>query len=417
MVSVHVPPEVTDFCAELPTLGTKPVFRLPIGGAMIEPPVDTTKGTPGSCSLTQGLMAPIQTALAGLQPILTILDVIATMAQCVTLIPEVISNPFKVSDLLKCIPNLVAKIGGILALVPPFPQGFAQILTTVVDVLDFAVALLNCLIDTLASIQAALQQSERDIAALALLPAGPIRDEQARLIECAMALNAQQVSSATSSLGPIARVLCAIRGILLLAGPPGKELAAQLAFPDLSNLTALTDAINAISSIRDVLQSATEIVRSVGAPIGAPLPPPDLVFTCPLDEDASNFDTTPPEPLPIPTITGIIDVDTDAPITTFAQGSPNQEVVILGENFINTDQSIPYWGAAVLEGSVVEAGTQIRVVVPADVKLNTGNQLISIVNQPPGGAVSAFSGLDDPSSGQSTESEIQTSETFQVEVV
>ena len=423
MVEVNVPKEASEFCVELPEIGTKPVFRAPIGGGQIEPPVDTTKGIPNSCSLTLNLMGDLQSALAAIQPVLIILDAIATLAQCLMLVGEVFSDPLKIKKLLACIPALASKIARILTLIPPFPTGFAAIITSVTDVLEFARLLLDCLVQQLEAVQGALEQVARDIEGLSALPEGPQRNRMQELVTCGMDTANQTVSVAAASLGPIARVLCLIRTILTLGGPPGKELAKLLGFPDLSNPANLDFAIDSLTVVRDVLTIGLDVVRAVGEPIGAPAPQPELVFSCPLDEAGSaaaeSLSTEPVPPLVEPVIIDIVDAITGATLgspPSFPQNGPDLAVVIIGEGFINTDQSIPHWGTSPLLSSIVESGTQIAVTVPATLVLNALTTFVSVVNQPPGGVVSPFSGLTDPSSGESTEDEIVVSDSFEVTV-
>lgn len=419
MVSVNTPKPTEDFCVRQEPITSRPVFRAPIGGGQVEPSVDTTKGIPGACSLNFSLMTAIQPALAGIQPVLSILDTVATMANCVLLTSQVFSNPTKIGDLLGCIPQLVAKVNQLLALIPPFPQGYAQIITSIVDALRTAQQSLTCLSQQLTSIQQSLEQVERDIEALTTLPEGPARTRMTDLITCGMETAEETVSTATASLGPIARVICAVRAILILQGDQGKELAQRLSFPDVSNPANLQVAIDAINIVSTALEVAITVAETAGNPIGAPFPVPDLVFTCPLDDDPGNFEPADDEPLPQATVTDILDAATETSLgvpPTFAEGSADQEVILLGTNFISTDQSIPYFGADPLINSRVESQIQMRATVTEGQKTNAVNTFINVVNQPPGGAVTPFSGLSDPVSGQSTPSEIVPGEPITVVV-
>lgn len=420
MVTVHTPKPVSDVCVTQEPPTSRPVFRAPIGGGQVESAIDTTKGIPGACSLNFSILTAIQPALAGIQPVLSILDAVATMANCVALMSQVFTNPTKIQDLLGCLPALFAKINQLLDLIPPFPTGYRAIITSVVDALRVAQQSLTCVSLQLTSVQRSLEQVERDIASLTALPEGPFRDRMSTLITCGMEQAEQTVSTATASLGPIARVICAIRTIMVLQGDQGKELAERLSLPDVSNPANLQVAIDAINLLTQVIDVAITIAETLGAPFGAPLPAPPLVFDCPLDNDDSAFDTTPPEPLPQAEITSLLDALTGTPIgglPPILSGSADVPVILIGTGFINTDQSVVYFGADPLAGSVVNSATQITVTIPAANLTNSLTTFLNVVNSPPGGSVTPFSGLTDPRTGDSTANEIVAGEPFAVAVV
>lgn len=420
MVSVNTPKPTSDFCVTQAPIQSRPVFRAPIGGGQVEPAIDTTKGIPGECSLNFSIMTAIQPALAGIQPVLTVLDAVATMANCVILTSQVFTNPTKIPDLLNCIPQLIAKVNQLLDLIPPFPTGYRAIITSVVDALRVAQQSLTCLSQQLTSVQRSLEQVERDIAALTTLPEGPARTRMNDLITCGMQAAEDTVTTAAASLGPIARVLCAVRTIMVLQGDQGKQLAEKLSLPDVSNPANLQVAIDGVNLLVTVLDTAITVAETLGAPFGAPLPAPDLVFECPLDSDSSAFDTTPQEPLPTPTVTAILEKATGLPIAgvppTFTAGGPAIEVIVVGTNFISTDQSVVYFGTDPLPNSVVNSDINITVTIPEGTLTNPITTLMTVVNQPPGGVVTPFSGLTDPRTGQSTDSDIVTSPPFEVAV-
>lgn len=409
-------PETESFCVstELPT--SIPVIRFP-GGHTIEPQIDPNDGTPSSCALTLDVVGQLNSALAPFRPFLTVLDMVSHLAQCFLLLVEVVTNPFKIPKLLACIPQLVDKINAVLALVPIFPQGIAAFITFIVDILRFAATQLDCIIQMLGSIQRQIEEIDRlrDRAVQTDDPFVVTSLEQ--LIACSEQEVATQTSLALSALGPIARLLCVIRAILTLI-PGGRALAESLAFPDPSDITQVEAAIFALETVRDILLAAVDAAALL-SPLGVQAPPP-LVFTCPLDVPSDEEEE---EEVPEPSITTLLN-SVGSPVGFFPNPPVPQSsgpddadyrVQIVGTNFTSTSRV--FWGTAPIDDTKIvgRASTFLTVDLSAELRINVGDFLLSVVNSPTGGTL-PFAGLSETAGGEEPESSTKVSNSFQVEV-
>jgi len=279
-------PDIEEFCPETSPIDSLPAIHF-IGGAILEPQVDPTKGQPGTCALTIDLVAQLQTALAPLQPFLTLLDLVAHLVQCFLLVVEVITNPLKIIDLLKCLPGLVSKINQILALIPVLPQGIVAFVTFIVDIIRFIGTQIDCVIQILESIQAEIGAINDLLRKIAEVDDDEIRAALQFQYDCQSEQIATRLSTALGVLGPVARILCTIRAILSII-PGGKAIADQLKFPDPSSIEALDDAIDALKAVRDTLLGVVDVIEALAAPFGGIIPPPEIGFVCALDTAPSE---------------------------------------------------------------------------------------------------------------------------------
>lgn len=412
-------PDVSEFCVESTVIGSTVPIRF-IGGIGLEPQIDPTSGPPSSCGLTLDLIGNLQSALAPFQPFLTLLDCVSSLAQCFLLLTEVVQNPFKIKDLLACIPGLISKINTLLQLVPVLPQGVVAFITFITDVIRFVGTQLDCVIGILQSIQ-----GQADQIALIQFQIENTDDAQIvaglqELLECTQEEQEQQAGLAVSALGPIARLLCTVRGLLALV-PGGNEIQKQLAFGDPSNIEALDDAIETLETVRDTLLGVVDIVVSIAAPFGGVIPPPDLTFVCPLDDLEDEEDTEPP---PVPVITDLQDPG-GLPLVPPVAGSGDKDIVIVGTNLSppeakETKTGKVFFGTAQIPaGSIITLSNElIALTIPAGLLENDGTFKISVVNEPTGGTGTAFSGLtEDVSQPPSAEeSPVKVSDPFDFEV-
>lgn len=408
-------PDVDSFCIGTNAPESSPAIRF-IGGIALEPQVDPTKGTPSSCGLTIDMIGPLQAALAPFQPFLTLLDVVASLAQCFLLMAEVITNPFKIPDLLGCIPGLVGKVNTLLQLVPIFPQGIQAFITFIVDVMRFVATQLDCIVEILESIQTLFDQlavitnrinNTDDAEVVAGLQA---------LLDCSEEEANSQASQALSALGPIARLLCSVRAILVLI-PGGAEIQKRLAIADPSNIEALDDAINALKLVRDALFTVEDalIVLTVGLGV---LPPLEIGFKCPLD-DVSDDEEEVVE-IPVPAIVRAENAAGAAiPVATVdqstSQDDPDFVLVIVGTNF-SSDSKV-FWDTAPIADVSVIGTDRLTVQVPASLRTNAGQFQLAVVNEASGGG-GPFSGLDGSGVGGSDNAGegVEVSNQYQVEV-
>lgn len=404
-------PAVSSFCAETSVPEELPVIRF-IGGIALEPQIDPTRGTPGSCGLTLDLLGNVQSALAPFQPFLTLLDLVATLAQCFLLLTEVVSNPFKIPDLLACIPGLVSKVNALLSLIPVFPQGIQAFITFIVDVIRFVATQIDCVVSILESIQAQLDELARIAQKINSTDDTSIVDGLRELFDCGTAEAQQQIGLSLSALGPIARILCTIRALIALI-PGGNEVQKQIAFPDPTGITDVTDAISALQTVRDVLLGIVDALVALTAGLGV-LPAPEPGFVCPLDSAEEEEE---PEPATTPTIDGFLDTSgfplSSVPVAPGGAGAAFK-IVILGSGYDENSQV--FWETAQIPAANIELfdSTRLTVSIPAGLRANDGTFQISVVNAPAGGA-SAFSGLAEP--GETADTGVEVSNLEPLDVV
>jgi hypothetical protein len=421
-MAANAAPDAKSWCIAVGAIEVKPAIHLP-GGALLEAPVDPTKGTPGACGLNLPLMEMLQSALAPFQPVLTIIDTVATLGQFAILMSEVISNPLKIIELLQLVPVVVAKVNELLALVPPFPQGIVQYVTFVVDVLRYAGTQIACLVTMLQSIQNQITALGTILQQITSTDDPAIKADLQLYYDCAQANMNIQIGTTMAVMGPLARIVCLIRTVLALTGDEGKELAKKLSFPDPSQIKVLQAAIDALSLVRDIILGAVDLIVAIAAPFGGIFPPPPLVFECPLD---TSTDTTPP--VVPPTITDVRDAATSAIITQVPYAAnPTTDapyrVVVNGTGF--DKKTKVFWGTSeiktVLQGGVEVSAisfisaSQMAVDIPAAVRGVRGNGLFTLVNEPQK-KPSPFSGIAQQVGGAIT-SETKVSTPYELEVV
>jgi hypothetical protein len=405
-------PEITCNETEIPT--SVPVIRFP-GGQTLEPQIDPTSGTPSSCGLTLDVVGQLNSALAPFQPFLIVLDMVAKLAQCFLLVTEVVTNPFKIPDLLACIPTLIDKINRVLALIPIFPQGIAAFVTFFVDILRFAATQIDCVISVLQSIQDQLDELDR-LRDRAVNTDDPfIVNSLEELIACSEEETARQTSLALAVLGPIARILCVVRSLIALI-PGGQEIARALSFPDPSNITSISSAITLLETVRDALLAAVDAAALL-SPLGVQLAP-ELVFTCPLDDLPPEDEEE--EEIPIPEIDSLLD-GAGAPLpgpgaNEVAQAPAAARIQILGTNF--TASSQVFWGTSPIADDDVVAREPGKIIVDVstDVRQNLGVFLLMVVNT--GADLSEpFIGIGESVGTPPENNPVEVSEPFEVEVV
>ncbi len=413
----NVAPPIDDFCVRLRS-AEQLVIRFP-GGVTLQPQIDPSKGA-SPCSLSLGLSEKLDAALAPFQPFLNLLDVVAHLAQCMLLMVDALSNPFKVPDLIKCLPALLEKLNEILKLVPALPQGVVAYVTFVVDVIRAAAAQLDCVIETLRSIQEQLDEVNRTIAAAREVDDPQIAENLLVGAQCAQESIATQTSSALASLASIARILCTIKAILVLI-PGGRPLVKTLAFPDPTSIESIDGAISTLEGLRGALLFAVDAISVLADPLGG-IGVPTLAFKCPVDDLPDEEEV--PEPPAEPTIApdGVTD-EAGVPIVTIGQsGGPDDppvKIVINGTNYLPTSQV--FWdaskvGAADEEDAVQRVSvTRIVVLLPANLLTNVGIFQLSVVNvsEAAGGL---FGGLSATPGTVPDETGVRTSNQFAIEV-
>lgn len=380
----NVAPDPETFCAPPAPEVTIPVIRFP-GGATLVPTVDISRGAPGQCGVSLPLVASLQSALAPLQPILTILDVLSTLVQFVLIIPEVIGNPLKIGKLIRLVPGLAGKLNGLLALVPPLPQGAIAFATFIADVLTFAAAQVGCVAETLRSVQDELDTVDRELAKSQTVDDPDLAAQLEQLAGCARDRAVARAQGALSVLSPIARIVCTIRAILSLV-PGGTVIADQIRLPATADVADLNGAISALEGVRDGLRGAADAVRLTGLALPAL---DDLNFVCALDFGGDSDTAVDPN---IPTIrrlyaptVSVVDVTT---IPTADDASePAITVGIEGSHF--TPTSAVYFGAVRIEQSKVvmdpnfNDDQHLLIEIPASLRLSDQAVFMFVANNVP----------------------------------
>jgi hypothetical protein len=416
-IELNDAPDIDTFCKtfELPPDGTG-LLRL-MGGFDMQAQINPNQGPPGSCGLSLDLMGNVQGMLAVFQPLFDVIDLVAQTAAIAQLITECLSNPLKFADLIVAVLNLTGKVNKVLALVPPLPQGLVRAIGMALDILRLCSTQLDCLVTVLTSIQAELN-------ALADLASqlNEVDDEQLRAqlqvqIDCAQASVEVKIDTASAAFGPVARLLCFARALLILADPKDekglKTLAKQLQIPDPSNINVLGDVISVLATVQGVLQTAIEVVRLIGTPLG--LAPPSLIFTCPLDTSDDDEGAVPLQPV----LLSATEADGVTPLISIPQAAsvndPPATVTLIGGGF--DAASKVFWNTAQIDASAIQqmSSRQLLVQIPAALRLNVGSFLFSVANEPTGGPT-PFSGIS-AIAGQLGETDIKISELLEVEVV
>lgn len=402
-------PPTTSFCNEAPAAPTSPAVRF-IGGGAIEPQVEPGQGPPNSCTLTMSMVGSLQPALAAFRPVLNIMDLVATLVQCFQLSVQVLTDPTKIKQLLKLLPALVQKLNVVLGLIPQFPQGIQAWVTMIVDIVRFVGTQLDCAVRMLRSIKRQFDELERIRSQIESTDDTEYQASLQQLFDCGSEAAEQQTTDALNSLGPIARLLCAIRALLKLV-PGGDQVQKLMALPNPSDVGSIDGAISALEATRDVLLSVVDLLVTITGGLGV-LPPLEIGFTCPLDEEV---DSPPEDPPPMPEIRSVLGPDAATPTTTVpnAPGGTGPDVAVFLSGVGLTPQTKAFWGAAPMASSWQDPF--VRVVLPAGVRANLGAFQLFAVNEPAGGSP-AFSSIADPDTGE-VDSDVMVSEAFAIEVV
>lgn len=385
--------DIDSYCLESTIPDSLPSIRF-IGGITLEPQIDPTSGTPSSCGLTIDLLGNIQAALAPFQPFLSVMDLVATLAQCTLLLGEVVTNPFKIPKFLACIPGLIGKINTVLSIIPVFPQGIQKFVTFVVDIIRFINAQIDCIIEILESVQVLFEQIGQISDAINNTDDTTIVGNLQTLLECSQEEADKQVSLSLSALGPVARILCTIRSILALIPapstpfPPGASITVNtpigeikvplppsgndvqkiLQFPDPSNIGLIEDAISALRLVHDALEFSLDVITILS--FGLIEAPPPVGFQCPLD-DLGDDDEEVVEEILQPSITALVPA-------TLPAGSPDTIVQVTGENFT---ASTEFFFGTSPQDAIFNHPASLTVTLSSQILSNSGTFQVYASNQ------------------------------------
>lgn len=181
-------------------------------------------GDPGD--ITASLFGQINSALAPMQMVFNVIDVVKAIFDCVKAIPDCLGPPPDPSKLAACIPDLAKKIDALLQMLPIF-----SIPVLVAGLIDAVIAALTGLKIRLQALLA--KQLKLTNASLIAAKVGNVQLQTA--ISCSSANLDIQLANLNSQLAPLSRLLGVINFLLQLAGLP--------CIPAVPSLGALSDEI------------------------------------------------------------------------------------------------------------------------------------------------------------------------------
>jgi len=166
---------------------------------------------PSSSELARQMFAQVNSALAPLSPLFTMMDTIKALFDCVSALPDVITK-LDVTALLECAPNLAEKISKLIAIFPPL-----SIPATIRGILDSVIVFLNGLQQDLAGAQLQLDR---------ILEAGtaaqiPGNEPLLAIVACAQDFYGKVMEHMANSAQPLNRLLGVLNMLLgLVPGAP-----------------------------------------------------------------------------------------------------------------------------------------------------------------------------------------------------
>jgi len=193
---------------------------------------------PGGATLVdQDLIRAAQPALAPLQPIFHILDVVTTIVQVVEAIPDAMGPPPDPSGLIELLPELGEKVAKLAGLVPQLsvPLTAVGLIDAVIRELEQAQSQLRALVDVLVRAAAAGQRAQ-ELGDQAL----------ARLVECAEEDVDTAAGNVLGGLAAVSGVLGILRPLLAAIGGPQLPDLSSLDGDDLGELIGAFDELLAL---------------------------------------------------------------------------------------------------------------------------------------------------------------------------
>ncbi len=187
--------------------------------------------------ITQSLFAALNGGLAPLVPIFDIIDVLKKIADCLQAVPEVLTNPKKLTD---CFPNLLKALEKLLALLPPFsvPIMVKRILAAIVLALQ-----------ALQSKLFAMIQKQKRILALGLAARAPGNFALLPVLDCATQNFSAEITNLNDSMTPLNRLLGIVNLFLQLIGQDPIPSLASLGPDPSAALEPLAVVIKGLQTI------------------------------------------------------------------------------------------------------------------------------------------------------------------------
>lgn len=243
-IDIPVPEELQDLMAAPKCLDLRPPppktmkIQLPSGGALTALH-DIGKAVPTDCSLAFSLMMQIMPLMASMECILKVLKLLKPLSDAVT-------SPPPTPALIKEIVEAVADLAPCFLSITP-----AGMIPFVRDILCLLLAILNCLIGQLKSLselvggltiqlEAAEASGNKDLVAM---------------LQCAQENSLNSMQHLMNGFGPVGVILDLMAPMMSIAGVSAIKLPA---LGDASSTAGLTDALTALQSVVDTIQTAVD---------------------------------------------------------------------------------------------------------------------------------------------------------------
>ena len=166
---------------------------------------------PSTSELARQMFAQVNSALAPLSPLFTMMDTIQALFDCVSALPKVISE-LNIVPLLECAPNLAEKISKLAAIFPPL-----SIPSTIRSILDTVLVFLTGLQQDLAGAQLQLDRILEASTAAQI----PGNEPLLAIVNCAADFYGKIMEHTANSAQPLNRLLGVLNMLLsLVPGAP-----------------------------------------------------------------------------------------------------------------------------------------------------------------------------------------------------
>lgn len=232
-------PDLTELCIELSSGPGELCLTFP-GGVQICAQAGYDIGDPGD--ITASLFAQLNSALAPMGMLFTVIDVVKGIFDCVKAIPDCLGPPPDPSKLANCLPDLAKKVSALLKLLPPF--SIPVLVGGLIDVVITALTGLKIRITALLAKQLKISSSSLIAAKMG---AGV---QLKTAVDCATSNLSIELSNTNAGLQPLSRLLGIINLFLQLAGLPCIPPPPGLGVLSNALLKPIDDFIKVLQSIK-----------------------------------------------------------------------------------------------------------------------------------------------------------------------
>ena len=199
------------------------------------------------------LIGKLNTALAPLQPVFNVIEVVLAIFECLKAVAT-----FDPAEIAKCFPNLAQRINALLALLPQFSLPFliADVITCIIDLLEAQILVIQDLLSFKADILDAVELNGQ--LAHITLDAG---------IDCAEAHLSAILDNLNANQAPLNRLIGIINAFLKLLGLPCIPGLSALSI-DVSATAYLVVILDILAYIRGLLNFELPFVSLVIDAVG-----------------------------------------------------------------------------------------------------------------------------------------------------